>query len=652
MMRRSSAGASRCPRAAAALAVATAIALSSAGPAHTAPPGRDVPVHPRLGRLEAERAADPAFWTALAEQAGDAPVVVLLKERIAQVRPLGARLVLRTSHRWLVAVADTAGASPWLRWSLGDSPERRLTGLSATVTGFDARDSKIEEASIREAPVGGAAVRRSFELPAAPRSIAEIRYVTTSEGIDAYEEFLFAEDAPIARAVFRVQAPPVFFDGRWERGLVAYRFEQATEQLTVLTTEGTMTQLSWTLDDLPPAPQMSHAPPVADLVPAVRFAPAAEAPSWSSLAAREFEKWFEPATRPSPARAASVESIAGSGTDLERIASLYDRVRRTSAAGPAPGAAPHLDRRPRAGERERCVVLAALLRAAGFDVEPARLRPRDEGAADTMLVSLGQLTGFVLHVRVEGGVLWLDPSAGENPAGALPASRQFVTALVERAGGGRFARTPAQPAEENRVTTWTSARIATDGSATVESRALVHGEPARRARNRIRDAGPERTLEDALAACDGLAPETAAFDRAEALYEPLVLQVEGMLAAKREGGEVRFAAFGCMPAFTDPLPIEDARGRPLAFAYPYAMRDTVLVEAPDGYAVARVPSDSAASGDALSFAVSYQVSGSKVLAVRAIGILATRISPEDADSRRVLDVADEERVREIILERR
>jgi hypothetical protein len=229
-----------------------------------------------------------------------------------------------------------------------------------------------------------------------------------------------------------------------------------------------------------------------------------------------------------------------------------------------------------------------------------------------------------------------------------------VPALLEQNDGARFVWTPAQPAEENRVTSRTTVRVAAGADAAIESRAFVHGEPARLARNRIADVGTERPADAAISGCRGLHGGRSSrvpwsFDRLEAVYEPLVFEVSGAWSTESREAPV-VLPFACVPAITPPLPALDERETP--FAHPYTLRDTVLVEAPDGYAVSRVPPDAAVSSDAISFSATYRVSGSKVLAIREVKILATRIDPGDDASRRVLGAAGEGAMREIVLERR
>lgn len=170
---------------------------------------------------------------------------------------------------------------------------------------------------------------------------------------------------------------------------------------------------------------------------------------------------FDEATRPSARQRSVADSLLADIYDRhERLAKLAGWVRtqfvdsldQSAPLEPKLGGSSRGKDRDKAKLNERvsgAVTFAALARAAGFEIRPAFIAPRDGPRLDSTLTSPALLPGFAVAVRLPEGWTYFQPARVDLPWDLCSWEYEGATALLCVADSSRFAGTPLAPPERS-----------------------------------------------------------------------------------------------------------------------------------------------------------------------------------------------------------
>ncbi|MEM7245658.1 MAG: hypothetical protein AAF533_09955 [Acidobacteriota bacterium] len=248
----------------------------------------------------------------------------------------------------------------------------------------------------------------------------------------------------------------------------------------------------------------------------------------------------------------------------------------------------------RADPVERCLVAAALARAAGLDARLALLPDRRDITFSPRRTIEALLPHLGVAVMEGDGVRLLAPGADQRSAALLPWWTEGGQALVGDPKGGRLVDTPTRAAGDSQRRTTARLRLEPDGR--------VHGEVVTRWTGHLarawrveseRDADTLRaSLESAWeqAFGDGVVPTDLRVTGLDAPSAPLELRLSLSIddLAQDTGGLTVLSAF---PWHLLHLPElgEGPRRHPFAFDHAWEEHDVVELSLPDGWRVSTPP---------------------------------------------------------------
>ncbi|MGH9562717.1 MAG: transglutaminase-like domain-containing protein, partial [Terracidiphilus sp.] len=151
-------------------------------------------------------------------------------------------------------------------------------------------------------------------------------------------------------------------------------------------------------------------------------------------------------------RAKAAELTHGATTDLEKIQAIYDYASKSvrhvgislGQAGYQPRSAAEVFSSGYADAKDQQILLAAMLRAAGFHADAA-LIPYTR-TLDVETPSPAQFQHVITAVPLGTQTIWMDSTVGLAPFRMLPAPLRGKSALLVASDGiGRIVKTPADP---------------------------------------------------------------------------------------------------------------------------------------------------------------------------------------------------------------
>jgi transglutaminase-like putative cysteine protease/tetratricopeptide (TPR) repeat protein len=554
--------------------------------------------------LSAEPRAVLAAADALPPPKG--PLDVLLEEATYRLDPRGAatlvhRIVLRPR------TADAARAvarveRPWSPWYQA-RPEIR-----ARVVTPDGEVHPLDPATLSEAGLGGDgrelySDRRVLAGPLpAVREGAIVEVETTIRDTAPLFEagtthtFWFGQSSPVRHARLRIEAPPGA-PLRWVARGLDVRPRDAVE--------GGVRVLAFERRDLaavePPEP---FGPPEAPPGPYVAFGTGR---SWAEVAERYGA--LADGRLDLAALAPIARDAAGAHPSLPEAAIaltawLHRTVRYTGLelgeAEIVPATTRDVVARRFGDCKDLSLLLAGLLRAAGFDARVALLRTRF-GEVDPELAGLGGFDHAI--VVVPGRVpLWIDPTDPRTPPGRLPPPDQGRLALVTGPGARGLVRTPEATPDDNRLTVARELRLADAGPGNLlETRtttgalaAAERGTPAEERRAMGERYGKEVLQAEAL---DG--PEvTGDADPAAPLVVRTGWRRTPTILTEDDAARIPVYPHEVFSALPPPLTGIDDKGGPppsrhtdVVLVQPYRAEFVYRLVPPDGFRPRPVPAD-------------------------------------------------------------
>ncbi len=308
---------------------------------------------------------------------------------------------------------------------------------------------------------------------------ARMTFTRTRVPNQFFDQSLFEGGSPILHSAYEVHAPrarPL----RWLR----VRDEHPGTMRYETHEEGDYTVHRWEAAGIPrmyPEPGMPAPHTVAQRVLV------STAESWQDIS-----RWYWNLAKPrmdavTPEMKQAVEDITrGCATPMERIEALFRFVSHeirylgVMAEAEAPGYEPHdvsLTFNQRYGVcRDKCALLASMLRLAGVDAFPVLIMagPRIDDE-----VPIPFFNHAITGARVDGRIVLMDPT-DENTRAWMPSYLDYCSYLAATPEGDPLRVSPVTPSEKNRV------EVATEGEWTADGTLA--------ARTRVEFAGVQETI--------------------------------------------------------------------------------------------------------------------------------------------------------------
>ena len=340
-------------------------------------------------------------------------------------------------------------------------------------------------------------------------------------------------------------------------------------------------------------------------------------------------------------RTAAKEAVAGipESDDQARIRAVYDFVvSRTRYVGLEFGInsfKPYpvetiLSRR--FGDcKDKASLMHAMLEALGIESRLTLLRMKHLGDLQTAEASLAVFNHAILYVPKYK--LFLDGTAEFHGSGELPADDRGADVLVvDPAGNSKFFRTPDAAPEDNSDVTHLQARLAEDGSATVEYNGQARGSWTAEMRRTFEPAAERKSrAEEQLSR--GLLPnlKITAIDVSDPhdIEKPFDTHVSATANeyAHKAGKGLSFAPFGQKQSFVESYAQLSKRALPQQLPVPQRTVVEAQVELPHGWTAA-IPYGAQEEGPQGTYSVSYQVAGGKVVARMELILKGGTLQPE------------------------
>jgi len=267
--------------------------------------------------------------------------------------------------------------------------------------------------------------------------------------------------------------------------------------------------------------------------------------------------------------------------------------------------------------KDKASLMHAMLEALGIDSRLTLLRMKHLGDLQTQEASLAVFNHAILYVPKYK--LFLDGTAEFHGSGELPADDRGADVLVvDPAGDSKFFRTPdASPADNSDVTRL-NATLAADGSATVEYNDEARGSWTAELR-RAYEPAAERKAHAEEQLSRGLLPnlKVVAIDVSDPhdIEKPFETRVSATAHeyGHKAGRGLSFAPFGQKQSFVESYALLSKRALPQQLPVPQRTVVEAQVELPQGWTAA-IPYGAQEEGPQGTYSVSYQVTGSKVVA--------------------------------------
>jgi tetratricopeptide (TPR) repeat protein len=267
--------------------------------------------------------------------------------------------------------------------------------------------------------------------------------------------------------------------------------------------------------------------------------------------------------------------------------------------------------------KDKASLMHAMLEALGIDSRLTLLRMKRLGGIDEQPASLAVFNHAILYVpRYK---LFLDGTAEFHGSGELPADDRGAEVLVvEPDGTSKFFRTPEAMPQDNTDETRISAKLARDGSATVEVKASARGSWTAELRRAFEPPGERRARAEehlARAAFPNIKVTSIDVTDPHDIEKPFVTQIVASATAfaSPAGAGLRFSPFGQRQSFVESYAQLSRRALPERLPSPQKTVIDSQVQLPQGW-TATLPEGAHESGPQGSYQVSYARDGGSVVA--------------------------------------
>jgi len=274
-----------------------------------------------------------------------------------------------------------------------------------------------------------------------PGAILDYQYEMVFSSPFLLEPWLFSEEMPVRHAEIVYRTAKGWNTLVWTRETLGVKIQQEkTESLSG-------TDLRAWADNLPAVPEIPYSPPFADLASQILVVPASYKDSGYTL----LSDWISVLNLMRQVQDIVVQhglgvegparDIAGKGTPRQKAEALYKYVRDEIRTEGLPGVLidPETRLRKVFGDRggtlaEKALLLGEMLKAADIGYDVIWAADRDRGTVDFKVPNPNWFDTVLVAIRIDGQVLFLDPSDPTLGFGELRPGYEGATAMSLRSG--------------------------------------------------------------------------------------------------------------------------------------------------------------------------------------------------------------------------
>jgi len=344
-----------------------------------------------------------------------------------------------------------------------------------------------------------------FTLPAVEDGATlEYHYSIAYRGRTYSDSWVFQNDAPTVCSRFTVVKP-----SEWD---LRYRVRNITIEPRITRAPNTFPSTHvWEARNIPKSVTEVATPPGREKLGHISFSPIGFT-SWQDVSSwyhRLSEERIRGGQRVKDLALRLTEGVVGEREKLRRIFDwVRDQIRYVAVEIGIGGYQPHPAEDVcvnRYGDcKDMTVLLCALAKEAGIDVQQVLISSWYNGKPDTLLPSPMQFNHAIAYAPVNGGgPQWMDPTEKGSPFGALPWYDQGMHALaVAKDGRGEIVTTPLDSMGSNSQEDNWKVTLGDSGQAIVTVHTILRGSPATELRGQLLSTPKEthrRWLEEMLA---------------------------------------------------------------------------------------------------------------------------------------------------------
>ncbi len=394
---------------------------------------------------------------------------------------------------------------------------------------------------------------------------------------------------------------------------------------------------TWDLRDLDAMPVDAWTPPARDYVP---WIDASTLPTWQPVI-DQFERELLPPPNDHSVRDLFAEITADAEDARGRVACIYEYATRELRYGRHPDDL--LDRNRRNAEavvrelrgdcKDKSALMVALLREMDVDAQVAVLLTADAGLRP-YLPSL-RFNHAIVHARLDGEDLWMDPASDTFSFGTRPRLNDGVPALLLGGEAPEMGRVPPSDPEHHGSRRICRGRLEDDGSYTFRAEATLPGELGANLRRLLQGALPrEREQVVSLWVLDALSGgEVSDVTTSELDDLKVPLQVAYTVRLERFARQVKdiwlFRVPWDGPMVSTGPTTAASRDMHLAAPPPVLLTDEHHVELPAGFAGYGLPLHIQREAFGSEYAIEAGCEDGAVRCVRRVMHRGGIIAPED-----------------------
>jgi len=390
--------------------------------------------------------------------------------------------------------------------------------------------------------------------------------------------------------------------------------------------------------------------------------------NWT-LAADYIQKHVAPKILLSESIQAKADEIIAGATGRQAIDTLTSWVARNikfidldlGDAGYSPNSAAKILENGYGDTRDRAVLHAALLKAAGFDPKIALVSPRNV-KIEVDVPAIAQFSRMILTIEDESAErLWLWTEDEYTPPGILPGFNG-ETALIVSQGKGQLVNVPEVEPSGNGFTLEFDIEIDDSGGMAGSMVATLRGNYARRMRDIFRDASPKRKKQRMENVVSNLAGGELRNDEAFTLGNIDDMSKSPTMSVEFETEDYAFIQDEMMIFNFPENPLDfagteisislDERKEALVLSAPFVESYRFTVRVPTGYKIAWVSQPTSVVNDFGEIRVESSLDGNLVNYEMTLSVRKDWIKPVDyAEARDLLRAYMAPKNRLILLER-
>ncbi|HDN85139.1 MAG TPA: DUF3857 domain-containing protein [Candidatus Aerophobetes bacterium] len=263
-----------------------------------------------------------------------------------------------------------------------------------------------------------------------------------------------------------------------------------------ITPSGEFLVYEWRIDNVPEIISEPNMPPWADISP---FIMVSSFKSWE-----EFSTWWRNLSQHQPEPTEEIKKavekiIKGKNTQEEKAKAIYNWVATNiryvglefGIAGFKPHSAEEIFNNKYGDCKDKATLLLAMYKVVGIPAYYALIGTRDMGKLEED-IPMSQFNHAIVVAKVNGKLIWLDPTAETASFGEIPGQDQEKLALVFFPDKAKFLRVPLKSPEENMMKTEmlidihpdasidVNLQISTSGAVDMQMRSFKYLKPARR----------------------------------------------------------------------------------------------------------------------------------------------------------------------------